>query len=98
MILAIIAAAACLAAATIMFSPRMRSFRYYRPFALFFLFEGIWIMLDYAFRQIVPDNVFMDVIHYIGIIVIVVIFILNILFGSGKKKPEKGTEIIKKKR
>ena len=55
-------------------------------------------MLDYAFRQIVPDNVFMDVIHYIGIIVIVVIFILNILFGSGKKKPEKGTEIIKKKR
>ena len=98
MILAIIAAAACLAAATIMFSPRMRSFRYYRPFALFFLFEGIWIMLDYAFRQIVPDNVFMDVIHYIGIIVIVVIFILNILFGSGKKKQEKGTEIIKKKR
>lgn len=97
MIFAIIAAVACLAAATIMFSPRMRSFRYYRPFALFFLFEGIWIMLDYAFRQIVPDNVFMDVIHYIGIIVIVIFFILNILLGSDKKKVEKGTDIIKRK-
>ena len=59
MLLAIISAAACLAATTIMYSPKMRSFRYYRPVALFFLFEGIWMLADYAFEQIFPGNVFM---------------------------------------
>ncbi len=98
MVFAIIAAVACLAAATIMFSPRMRSFRYYRPFALFFLFEGVWLLLDYAFRQIVPDNVFMDLIHYIGITAIVVFFVLNILLGSDRKKTERGTDLAKRKR
>ncbi len=98
MLLAIISAAACLAAATIMYSPRMRNFRYYRPFALFFLMEGIWTVADYAFRQISPDNVFMDVIHYIAIIAIVIYFILAILLGAGKKKPEAKHELAKNKK
>ena len=86
MLLAIISAAACLAVTTIMYSPRMRSFHYYRPVALFFLFEGIWVVADYAFRQIFPDNVFMGIIHYIGIIIFVIYFILSILFSAERKK------------
>ena len=86
MLLAIIAAAACLAATTIMYSPKMRSFRYYRPVALFFLFEGIWILADYAFEQFFPGNVFMLVIHYIGVILIILYFVLSMLLFSRKNK------------
>lgn len=89
MLLAIISAVACLAATTIMYSPKMRSFHYYRPIALFFLFEGIWIVTDYAFAQIMPENVFMQIIHYVGITAIVIYFVLSILFGSEKKKSRK---------
>lgn len=89
MVLAILAAAACLAVTTIMYSPRMRTFHYYRPVALFFLFEGIWIVMDYAFRQLIPDNVFMDLIHYIGILAVVIYFIICIVLGAGKKKAGK---------
>ena len=85
MLLAIIAAAACLAATTIMYSPKMRSFKYYRPVALLFLFEGIWLLADYAFAQLIPGNVFMQIIHYIGILAIFVYFIISILINSRKK-------------
>ncbi len=85
MLLAIIAAAACLAATTIMYSPKMRGFKYYRPVALLFLFEGIWLLADYAFAQLIPGNVFMQIIHYIGILAIFVYFIISILINSRKK-------------
>ncbi len=92
MILAIISAIACLAATTIMYSPKMRHFTFYRPVALFFLFEGVWILADYAFAQMIPDNVFMDIIHYCGLIAIVVYFILGILLASDKKKKKNTKE------
>lgn len=84
MLLAIIAAAVCLAATTIMYSPKMRSFHYYRPVALFFLFEGIWILADYAFEQLFPGNVFMLIIHYVGVIAGILYLMLSILFSSKK--------------
>ncbi len=86
MILAIISAVACLAVTTLMYSPKFRGFAYYRPFALFFLLEGIWILADYAFAQIMPGNVFMDIIHYCVIVAMVIYFILSILLRSDKKK------------
>ncbi len=89
MLLAIISAAICLVAATIMFTPRMRNFPFYRPVGLIFLFEGIWLLLDYIFRQIFPDNVFMMIIHYIGLALFVLYFILKVLFGSKDKVKEK---------
>ena len=82
MVLAIISAVACLAATTVMYSPRMRSYAFYRPVALFFLFESVWILADYAFTQIIPDNVFMDIIHYCGLIAIAAYLILSVIFGS----------------
>ncbi len=85
MLLAIISAVVCIIAATIMYTPRLRGFQHYRPVALAFIFEGIWIMLDYIFRQIMPDNVFMEMIHYIGLIVLGIYFVVSVFFLSGKK-------------
>lgn len=89
MLLAIISAAVCLAIATIMYTPKMRNFEFYRPVALVFLFEGIWVLLDYIFRQILPDNVFMQVIHYIGLIVLGAYFVVRLFLSSGKKLKKK---------
>ncbi len=96
MLLAIICAAVCLAAATLMYTPRMRSFQFYRPVGLIFLYEGVWLLLDYIFRQISPDNVFMMIIHYVGLIILMVYLILSILFGSKEKLKDKISEKRKK--
>lgn len=85
MLLAIISAVVCLAIATIMYTPRMRSFQFYRPVAFLFLFEGIWILLDYIFRQINPENNVMQIIHYIGLIVLGAYFVISMFLSSGKK-------------
>ena len=86
MLLAIIAAAACLAATTIMYSPKMRSFRYYRPVAFLFLSEGMWIIADYVCAQLFPGNTVLQLIHYIGIVVSVFYLVISIFLNSGKKK------------
>ena len=85
MLLAVISAAVCLAVATMMYTPKMRTFRFYRPVALIFLFEGVWLLVDYIVRQISPDSTFTMVIHYIGLIVFGAYFILRILFESNEK-------------
>ena len=82
MLLAIISAAICLAAATIMYTPKMRSFSQYRPVGLFFLFEGVWILADYIIKQMIPDNIFMMIVHYIGLSVIGLYFIFSAVFLS----------------
>ncbi|MDD6489198.1 MAG: hypothetical protein PUG48_05225 [Clostridia bacterium] len=86
MLLAIISAVVCLAIATMMYTPRMRSFRFYRPVAFLFLFEGIWVLADYIFRQISPDNVFMQIIHYVGLIVLGMYFLIKLFFSDRKKE------------
>lgn len=91
MLLAIISAVVCLAIATMMYTPHMRSFRFYRPVAFFFLFEGVWVLADYIFRQTVPDNVFMQIIHYVGLIILGAYFLFKIFF-SGKKKEKSSKE------
>ena len=82
MLLAIISAAICLAAATIMYTPKMRSFSQYRPVGLFFLFEGVWILTDYIIKQMIPDNIFMMIVHYIGLSVIGLYFVFSAVFLS----------------
>ena len=82
MLLAIISATICLAAATIMYTPKMRSFSQYRPVGLFFLFEGVWILADYIIKQMIPDNIFMMIVHYIGLSVIGLYFVFSAVFLS----------------
>ena len=82
MLLAIISAAICLASATLMYTPKMRSFSQYRPVGLFFLFEGVWILADYIIKQMIPDNIFMMIVHYIGLSVIGLYFVFSAVFLS----------------
>ena len=97
MLLAIIAGVVCLAVGTMMYTPKMRSFKLYRPTAFTFLFEGIWILLDYIFRQIFPDNVFMQAIHCIGLIALGIYFVIAAFLSENKsqKKPIKKTSLKK---
>ena len=89
MLLAIIAAVACLAVATLMYTPKMRTFRFYRPVALIFLFEGIWLQIDYIVQQIAPDSTVTMILHYVGLIIYGIYFILRILFESNDKIKDK---------
>ncbi len=89
MLLAIIAAVACLAVATLMYTPKMRTFRFYRPVALIFLFEGIWLLIDYIVQQIAPDSTVTMILHYVGLIIFGIYFILRILFESNDKIKDK---------
>ena len=89
MLLAIIAAVACLAVATLMYTPKMRTFRFYRPLALIFLFEGIWLLIDYIVQQIAPDSTVTMILHYVGLIIYGIYFILRILFESNDKIKDK---------
>lgn len=86
MLLAIISSVFCIAMGAFMYTPRMRSYKTYRPTAFLFLFEGIWILLDYIFRQIFPDNVFMQAIHYIGLIILVIYFFICAFFVGRKNE------------
>lgn len=92
MIFVIIASVICLAAATLMYTPRMRNFAYYRPIAFLFLFEGAWMMVDYIFTQLIPNNLFMPIIHYIGISVLILYFVICIFTNTKTKKPKNLTK------
>ncbi len=98
MILALITGVVCIAAGTLMYTQKMRSFQFYRPTAFLFLFEGIWVLLDYIFRQIFPDNVFMQAIHCIGLTALGIYFMICGFF-TGNKSEKKSTRrsLLKKK-
>ncbi len=98
LLLPIIAAVACLAVATLMYTPKMRVFGFYRPVALFFLFEGVWLLLDYIVRQINPDSTFTMVVHYIGLVVLAGYFALRIFFESSSKADKVKKKIKPKKK
>lgn len=89
MFFAIVSAAVCLAVATMMYTPKIREFRFYRPMAFIFLFEGIWIIVDYIMKQLIPDNTFMMLIHYLGLIILCIYFALSVFFTSKKKTDKK---------
>ena len=66
MLLAIIGGIFCMTMGALMYTPKMRTNKLHRPVAFLFIFEGIWILADYIFRQIFPDNVFMQAVHCIA--------------------------------
>ncbi len=86
MLLAIIGGLVCIAMGALMYAPKMRNYKLYRPTSFLFIFEGIWILLDYIFRQIFPDNVFMQAIHCIGLTALAVYFLVCAFFSN--KNPE----------
>ena len=98
MLLAIIGGLVCITMGALMYVPKMRNYKLFMPTSFFFIFEGIWILADYIFRQIFPDNVFMQAVHCIGLVILAVYFFICAFF-SGKNPEHKNHEpkILKKR-
>lgn len=86
MLIAIIAAMICLIIAIVLFTPMFRHLVLFRPVALFFIFEGVWIMCDYIITQIWPGIEAMQWVHYAGVIVFGGYLALCLFFSRPKKE------------
>ena len=93
MLLAIIGGLVWITMGALMYVPKMRNYKLFKPTSFFFIFEGIWILADYIFRQIFPDNVFMQAVHCIGLVILAVYFFICAFFSA--KLPDK--KMIKKR-
>lgn len=90
MLVAILSAAICLIIAIVLFTPTFRHLPLFRPVALFFIFEGVWIMVDYLFTQMFPGTEATQWIHYAGVIVFGGYLAICLFFSKPKKaKKEK---------
>lgn len=88
MLIAILAAAVCLIVAIVLFTPMFRHLLLFRPVALFFIFEGLWIMGDFFVSQIWPSVEAMQWVHYAGIIVFGGYLIICLFFSRPKKEKD----------
>lgn len=84
--IAFIAAAVCFAVAVVLFTPLFRSVAVFRPVALFFIFEGLWILGNYLVTQIWPGLNVMQWVHYIGIVVFGGYLLLCLFYSRPKKE------------
>lgn len=89
MILAIIAALVCLAAAAVTFTPNLRGIRLLRPIAVYLIFQGVWILLSYALLQLNPNNAFVFPVNYIATILLIAYFIFVMIASNFKRKLKK---------
>ena len=97
LLMSLIAMGICLVITGLLFAPSFRQIGMLRPIALFFLFEGIWIFVDYIVTKTAPGSDATQWIHYIGIIVFGG-YMLVCLFYSRPKKARKEKTSAKKKR
>ncbi len=86
--IAFVAAFICFTVAVVLFAPLFRTVALFRPVALFFIFEGLWILANYLVIHIWPGTSMMQWVHYIGIIIFGG-YLLLCLFYSRPKKPKK---------
>lgn len=97
--IAILSSLICLAVAVVLFTPLFRSAPLFRPVAVFFVFEGVWILCNYLVTQIWPGSIAMQWIHYTGIIVFGGYLLLCLFYSRPKKsKPPKKEKKKKRKR
>jgi len=87
--IAILAGAVCLVIAIVLFTPMFRHALLFRPVALFFMFEGVWIMGDYLVNQLWPGNDAMLWVHFVGVIVFGGYLLLCLLYSRPKKEKNK---------
>lgn len=97
MLIAILAGAVCIIIAILLFTPTFRHALLFRPVALFFLFEGIWIMFDYLVAQLWPGLEAMQWVHYAGVIVFGGYLIICLIYSKPKKEKRKGRKSKKKR-
>lgn len=89
MILAIISAIFCFAAAIIFFTPYFRHNSLLRPCAFYLIFEGVWTLASYAFLQLNPNNSFIFPINYIATIILMGYYIVVLIMHRNKSAAKK---------
>ncbi|MBQ1992651.1 MAG: hypothetical protein II233_07755 [Clostridia bacterium] len=89
MLIALLAGAVCVIIAILLFTPMFRHALLFRPVALFFFFEGIWILFDYLISQLWPGVEAMQWVHYAGVIIFGGYLIVCLICSRPKKEKKK---------
>ena len=89
MILAIITAVVCFAAAIIMLTPYFRKITLLRPMAFFLIFQGAWHIVSYLICDIYPTSQIPGLINRIGTILIILYYIFILFMTRSKSKRKK---------
>lgn len=84
--ISVIAAIACFAVGTLFFMPMLRDFEFYRPLAIYFIFEGCWMIINWAVLEIFQNALFMLWVQYVGTIVFAGYLIYSMYIFSAPKK------------
>ena len=88
-ILAVICAVLCFAAAIIMLSPYFRKITLLRPMAVYLIFEGAWQIFSYLISDLYPTSPVPAYVDRAGTILIVLYYIFVMLMTQIKSKRKK---------
>lgn len=66
--ISIITALICFAISIILFTPSFRGLTFYRPLSFYFLFQGVWCVMNFIISTIWDKSNVMIWINYIGTI------------------------------
>lgn len=86
MVLAILCAVLCFAAAIVMLSPYFRKLPLLRPMAFYLIFVGVWHIFTYIIRDLHPTSLVPDYIGRIGTILIIVYYLFILIMTRSKSK------------
>lgn len=86
MILAILCAILCFAAAIFMLSPYFRKMPILRPMAFYLIFEGAWQIFTFIIRDLYPTSLIPDYIGRIGTILIILYYLFVLIMTRTKSK------------
>jgi len=89
MVLAILTAILCFAAAIFMLSPYFRKMPLLRPMAFYLIFVGAWHIFTYIIRDLHPTSLVPDYIGRIGTILIILYYIFILIMTQTKSKRKK---------
>ncbi len=86
MVLAILCAVLCFAAAIVMLSPYFRKLPLLRPMAFYLIFVGAWHIFTYIIRDLHPTSLVPDYIGRIGTILIIIYYLFILIMTRSKSK------------
>ena len=91
MVLAILCAILCFAAAIVMLSPYFRKLPLLRPMAFYLIFVGAWHIFPYIVRDLHPTSMLPDYIGRIGTILIILYYLFILIMTRTKSKRKNRT-------
>ena len=89
MLLTILCAVLCFAAAIIMLTPYFRKITLLRPMAFYLIFEGAWQIFSYLIYELYPTSQIPGYVDRIGTILIILYYIFILLMTRSKSKRKK---------